>query len=258
MDHLDLTTKESKRKEFVLCAISGENLGKESVLTALVPKKPVALSVGSISVYQRDVGDPLVEDKNKRLTYKIHENNNEVNFREQIESSTLSPTIGGTDKGNKSSNVSSCEQTRSNALSSTSPTVYNTERRITSEDQNNLDKAIASVGSKCSDKVASDKKTDLDSLYDGITNSQKGVLVDGTEPKGLGTVSNNKIVHQYDKTALRSKKKNKGNLTGGKKTMFSKKGRLLCEIENEKSQIENRPFSISQNRFRSGNKSYLV
>ena len=35
-------------------------------------------------------------------------------------------------------------------------------------------------------------------------------------------------------------------------------GQLLCEIENEKSQIENRPFPIWQNRFRSGNKNYLM
>ena len=35
-------------------------------------------------------------------------------------------------------------------------------------------------------------------------------------------------------------------------------GRLLCELENEKLQIENPPFSISHNRFRSGNKSHLV
>ena len=47
---------------------------------ALVPKKPVALSIGSINVLS-------VEDKNKNSTYKIHHNTNEeVSFCEKIES----------------------------------------------------------------------------------------------------------------------------------------------------------------------------
>ena len=48
--------------------------------------------------------------------------------------------------------------------------------------------------------------------------------------------------------AVRSDQRKKGDITG----------QLLCEIENEKSQIENRPFPIWQNRFRSGNKNYLM
>ena len=52
--------------------------GKESVLTAIFPKEPVALSVGSINVGQRVVENPLVEDKNERLTYKMHEDTDEV------------------------------------------------------------------------------------------------------------------------------------------------------------------------------------
>ena len=73
MDYLDLTiAKESRRTEAALCAMLGKNIGKESILTALVPKKSVALSVGSINVDQKVGENPSVEDKNKSLTYKIH------------------------------------------------------------------------------------------------------------------------------------------------------------------------------------------
>ena len=41
---------------------------------ALVSKKPVALSVGSITIDQRVVENPLMEDKNKRLMCKTREN----------------------------------------------------------------------------------------------------------------------------------------------------------------------------------------
>ena len=51
MDHFNLTiAKESGRTESALCTVSGKTFGKESVLTALVPKKPVALSVGIIKI----------------------------------------------------------------------------------------------------------------------------------------------------------------------------------------------------------------
>ena len=117
IDYLDLTiAKESRRRESALCAISGGKFGKESVLTALVRKKLVALSVGSINVTeitlctisgknfsmesvltalvpkkpgvpsvgsiinvnQRVVKQILVEDKNKISTQKRHEYSNEV------------------------------------------------------------------------------------------------------------------------------------------------------------------------------------
>ena len=57
-------------------------------------------------------------------------------------------------------------------MSSTSPMAYNTERRISSEDHNNLNKETTSVGSKSSHKVTSDNKPDLEFFYDGITNVQ--------------------------------------------------------------------------------------
>ena len=69
-----------------------------------------------------------MEDKNKSLTDKIQENTSEVSCREKIESNDPGPTVGDADKVSKSSIISSCEQTRSNALSSTSTTVDNTEK----------------------------------------------------------------------------------------------------------------------------------
>ena len=152
-----------------------------------------------------------MEDKNKSLTYKIHENSNKVNRREKIESNNLAPTVDYADKESKISTVSSCEQTRSKPLSSTSPTVYNAETRINSEDQNILDnEGTASVGSRGLDKVvSSDNKSDVETFYDGIKKVQGNDLVGGLAPKDSGTANNTKTVHQYSKTTLRSKKKGK-------------------------------------------------
>ena len=56
MDYFGLTiAKQNKRTEFALCEISGKTFGKESILTALVPKKPVALSVGSMNINEKVV-----------------------------------------------------------------------------------------------------------------------------------------------------------------------------------------------------------
>ena len=96
-----------------------------------------------------------MEDKNNILARQEHGYSNEqVSLREQIESDA--------DKISKSTIVSSCEQTRSNALSSTSTTNNITEKN--KGDENNLDEGTPSVGSKGSDKVANDIKTDLDNL----------------------------------------------------------------------------------------------
>ena len=93
-DPLDLTiAKKRRRTKSALCVISGETFGRESVLTVLVPKKPVALSVGSINVDQSAVKNILVGDKNGILTYKIHNTKEDVSFCEQIEGNTLSPTM---------------------------------------------------------------------------------------------------------------------------------------------------------------------
>ena len=92
-----------------------------------------------------------------KILDKIQENtNNEGSCRERIESNNRAPTIGDADKVSKSSIVSSCKQTRSNALSSTSTTANNTEK-----DQNDLDEGTTSIGTKGSDKVVSDIKTYL-------------------------------------------------------------------------------------------------
>ena len=66
MDPSHLTIAKARRRtKYALCAISEKTFGKKSVLTALVPKKPVALSVGNINIDQRVVENALVEDKNK-------------------------------------------------------------------------------------------------------------------------------------------------------------------------------------------------
>ena len=55
---------------------------KESILTVLVSKKPVALSVGSINVVMENSS---VEVKNESLTYEIHGNTNEeVSFLSKL------------------------------------------------------------------------------------------------------------------------------------------------------------------------------
>ena len=105
-DHLDVTiAKESKRAGSAFCTTFGKTSGKESVLTALVLQKPAALSVSNIMI-------DSVEDKNSNSVYRIHDNTNEkVSFCEQVESNTLSLTIGNTDKKrSKSSDVSSQEE----------------------------------------------------------------------------------------------------------------------------------------------------
>ena len=102
MEYLDQTTaKESRRTESALCAISGKPFRKDSVITALVPKGD-----------QKVGGKPVVEDKNKSLTYNTQENANEESWREKIESNNPGPTFGDADKVSKSSTVSSCGQTR--------------------------------------------------------------------------------------------------------------------------------------------------
>ena len=71
----------------------------------------------------------------------------------KIESNNPGPTVNDADKVNKDSIVSSCEQTRSNALSPTSTTV-NTIEKV----ENDLDIRTTSVGSKGSDTVSSNHK----------------------------------------------------------------------------------------------------
>ena len=98
----------------------------------------------------------------------------------KIESNNPGPTVNDADKVSKDSVVSSCEQTRSNALSPTSTTVNSIEK-----DNNDLDIRTMSVGSKGSDTVASIHKQN--NICDGITNVQVSGLVDGIEPKESGT-----------------------------------------------------------------------
>ena len=59
LDHLDLAiSKESRRTESACCAISGKAFSKETVLTALVSQKYIALSSAvSMDVDQRALQD---------------------------------------------------------------------------------------------------------------------------------------------------------------------------------------------------------
>ena len=114
----------------------------------------VAQPVGSSNVDQKDGGKPVVEDKNKSLMYKIQESASEVSCREKMEGNNPAPAVGNADKLSNSSIVSSCEQTRSNALSSTSTTAYNNTEKD-QKDENDLDeRTTKKVGSKGSDRVA--------------------------------------------------------------------------------------------------------
>ena len=131
-----------------------------------------------------------MEDMNKSLTYKIQEITNEVSCREKVENNNLAPTIGDDYKEESASNVSSYEQVENSEVSAckhlqTSSIVY---RPRNSDDPNDLNERTTSVGSKGSDKVASNH--DSNNVYDGITNVQVSGLVDGIEPKESGTVSN--------------------------------------------------------------------
>ena len=153
-EYLDLKiAKESRRTESALCSISGKTFHKEAVLTTLVPTKSVAQPVGSIKLDQKVGGKPVLDNKNKSLAHKIQEHTNEVSCREKIESNNQGPTVGDADKVRKSSTVSFCEQTKSNARSPTSTTVNSTEK-----DEKDLDETTTSVGSKGLDKIASNQK----------------------------------------------------------------------------------------------------
>ena len=59
LDHLDLAiSKERKRTESACCAISGKPFGNQTVLTASVPQKPIALSSAiSMNIDQRGLQD---------------------------------------------------------------------------------------------------------------------------------------------------------------------------------------------------------
>ena len=84
MDYLDLTiVKESGRTEPALCAISGEKFSRESVLTTLVPKKPITLLVGSINVDQSVVENP-VHEMTPQLKVNYQPNTTSANSIQQL------------------------------------------------------------------------------------------------------------------------------------------------------------------------------
>ena len=69
IDHLDLMIAKISRTVSAYSANSGKTFGKESGLTNLVPKKPVAMSIGSINNDRRAIENASVEGNNKNSTY---------------------------------------------------------------------------------------------------------------------------------------------------------------------------------------------
>ena len=97
LDHLDLaTSKGSKRTESACCAISGKSFGKETVLTALVPQKYIALSSAISTNIERSLQDSssVVGHDNDSPTSEVRccEKNNPP-----------SSMVVGIDEGSKSS-----------------------------------------------------------------------------------------------------------------------------------------------------------
>ena len=80
MDHLDLMMAKISRTKSAPSANSGKPFGKESGLANLVPKKPVAMSVGSINIDQRVVENASMKGNSNILTYKIRNSGEEINF----------------------------------------------------------------------------------------------------------------------------------------------------------------------------------
>ena len=76
LDHLDLAiSKESKRTESACCAVLGKAFGKEAVLTASVPQKPlVLLSAVCMNIDQRALGNGTVGHNNDSPTYRTLHN----------------------------------------------------------------------------------------------------------------------------------------------------------------------------------------
>ena len=78
LDHHDLAiSKGSKRTESACCAISGKSFGKETVLTASVPQKYIALSSSAVSMnIERSLqeGSSVVGHDNDSPTYGILHN----------------------------------------------------------------------------------------------------------------------------------------------------------------------------------------
>ena len=108
LDHLDLAiSKGSKRTESACCAISGKSFGKETILTASVPPKYIALSSAVSMNIERSLqdGSSVVGHDNDSPTYGILHNStsqrSEVRCCEK--NNPPSSMIVGIDEGSKSS-----------------------------------------------------------------------------------------------------------------------------------------------------------
>ena len=85
LDHLELAiSKESKRTESACCAISGTAFGNQTVLTASVPQKPIALSAVKMNVEQRALGNGTLGYNNDSPTYRILRNPTSTSKRSEV------------------------------------------------------------------------------------------------------------------------------------------------------------------------------
>ena len=180
---------------------------KESVSTALLPKRSITPSVGRINI------DP-VEDKNNNSLYEIYNTSEGVIFYKQVEGR----------KGCKTSKVSSLEQVQTPSI------VYNVEGRISSEGLSNLYDEIRSLQSKgrdidsSCDEIKSKQGSGSWVVRCDISDLENPLLIDS---KGLdGVVSDDKT--DFDKCSsfmsdeesvnqLQFRRKRKTNIAGAKK-----------------------------------------
>ena len=103
-------SEEIKQTESACCVISGKAFGKETILTASVPQKLIALSAVSTKTDQRALQDSfsVVVNNNDSPTYGIHNRavdsstskRSEVSYCEKNNPPSLADDI---DKGGKSS-----------------------------------------------------------------------------------------------------------------------------------------------------------
>ncbi|CAM9642712.1 unnamed protein product [Ascophyllum nodosum] len=109
LDHLDLAiSKGSKRTESACCAISGKSFGKETVFTASVPQKYIALSSAvSMNIDQKSLqdGSSVVGHGNDSPTYRILQNSSSKRSEARCceKNNPPSSMVVGIDEGSKSS-----------------------------------------------------------------------------------------------------------------------------------------------------------
>ena len=101
LDHLDLAiSKESERTEPACCAILGKSFGKETVLTASVPQKYIALS-SAVTVSSMDIDQRALKDGSSVVGHDNDTPTSEVRCCEK--NNPPSSMVVGINEGSKSS-----------------------------------------------------------------------------------------------------------------------------------------------------------